>query len=883
MPSTTHCHVPVTVEIVGHLDDEALASLAGHVEQALADRIEAADRELARREAGASRVLAAPAGPVAETWVTERSQPLAGTYSVPSYDAGGAPVNLPVRQARRTVSSAGADSPHRQAVRRIHDLLHPGLFSRVSKEDARQAVAELQNLYFGRLELEFLMAVRLLRFSGDWQRLYQHLSPSDRLGYDYLARVADPALGILVPGDRLRLRFPGEQQMDGDYVADERGFIQLPYHVSVLVAGRWPADAANEIVKAYFEASIYWKLTVSLAPVSRGVLQGGGAVGSPAEVTSTYSPPPDARRKKFAEFVDYIRPVRPSDPFVSTALGYYLKEVDTSLEHWKTPAELWDWALRQVGQAPQSPLRAYLDLQRRLQAEAVAASPAERDRVRRALSDYVAWVADHSSDPRLGSNAPGYHPAEVYAGFYVKVFKADMAKARVAAAAKLEEERYEKRIAQFGSALDAALTFLQRRVLHAAEPRIAEDRHRMIGYLYYPSPAELIIRQDIASGYLDDLVARAGVTDLPAPDKIPADFGRWIGQHPELSKALWLTSAYPTVEKYKIDVPAWQIATEVIVGFIPIVGQIVGGYEAIYGEDLFGRELSGTERAIIGVTILLPSLGKLYKAGRGLLAADEMVRLYGLSAKEAEYTYRLALGLGPGTHAAGLFRSAGAEIRVGRKITDPKVLAALEQTLKDVGLTDREAVKVLAQHTGSPLKRVTPELEQEVRSTFGSAAEIEEEFRAAQAQVSESDLNREVLDSFGFGERGRIVSGAPPERFELGNFAHDNAELLIPESELPRGLDREFRIDLGEGVERRVDRLDKANGIVYEIKPDTPKWRAAGQKQAEIYAHWLDRYHPLPGGRRWQAQVVTYDAARLRKAFRDVGDLRQWIMGGGKK
>lgn len=720
MPSTTYCHFPVRVEIVGCFDDEALARLAAQVEHAVADRIAAADRELARRGVGASRVLVAPTGSVAETWATDRSQPLAGTYAVPSYDAGGRSVNLPVRRGRPAVSTVEADSPHQQAVRRIHDLLHPGLFSRISKEDARRALAELQNLYFGRLELEFLMAVRLLQFSGDWQQLYEHLAPSDRLGYAYLARVADPALGTLVPGDRLRLRFLGERGMDAEYVVDGRGFAELPYHVSVLVAGLWPADAANEIVKAYSEASLYWKLTVGLTPVSRGQLQGGAVVGSPVEVMSTYAPPPDARRRKFAEFVDYIRPVRPSDPFVSTALDHYLHEVDTNLEHWRTPAELWQWALTQVARPPQSPLRAYLDLQRRLQAESVAASPAERDRVRRALGDYVAWVADHSSDPRMGSNAPGYDPAEVYAGFYVKAFKADVAKARVATATKLEQERYDKRIAQFGPALDAAITFLRRRVLNSAEPRIAEDHHRMVGYLYYPSPAELIVRQDIATGYLDDLVARAGVTDLPAPAQIPADFDRWLGQHPELSKALFLTSAHPTVEKYKIDVPTWQIATEVIVGFIPIVGQIVGGYEAIYGEDLFGRELSGTERTIIGVTILLPFLGKLYKVGKGLLAAEEMVRLYGLSAKEAEYTYRFALGLGPATRAAGLFRSAGAEIRAGHKITDPKVLADLEQALKDVGLGDREAARVLAQHQGSPLRRVTPEVERDVEHAFGA-------------------------------------------------------------------------------------------------------------------------------------------------------------------
>ena len=99
-----------------------------------------------------------------------------------------------------------------------------------------------------------------------------------------------------------------------------------------------------------------------------------------------------------------------------------------------------------------------------------------------------------------------------------------------------------------------------------------------------------------------------------------------------------------------------------------------------------------------------------------------------------------------------------------------------------------------------------------------------------------------------------------PVRLERGQFAHEYADLLIKESELPRGLTAEVTADLPGGLVR-LDRVDFENGVYYEIKPNTPAARAAGAEQIAKYAEYMNRTYPLSGGRRWAGRVVTYENA----------------------
>lgn len=104
----------------------------------------------------------------------------------------------------------------------------------------------------------------------------------------------------------------------------------------------------------------------------------------------------------------------------------------------------------------------------------------------------------------------------------------------------------------------------------------------------------------------------------------------------------------------------------------------------------------------------------------------------------------------------------------------------------------------------------------------------------------------------------RTPGKAIPERFERGQFAHDYAELLIPETELPPGLHAEVTVEL-PGGKVRLDRVDFEKGVYYEIKPNTLASRQQGAEQIRKYAEYMNRNFPLKGGKQWTGRVVTYE------------------------
>lgn len=138
-------------------------------------------------------------------------------------------------------------------------------------------------------------------------------------------------------------------------------------------------------------------------------------------------------------------------------------------------------------------------------------------------------------------------------------------------------------------------------------------------------------------------------------------------------------------------------------------------------------------------------------------------------------------------------------------------------------------------------------------------AEIIGEFADAQGQATGGDLGRDALEQHGMHEADTPGGAGQPAELERGNFAHEHGDVLVPEDQLPRGLDREVQLDFPDGGSKRLDRVDWANGRIYEIKPNTPAEIVKGQQQVATYVHYMNEQYPRPGG--WTGEVVTYDPA----------------------
>jgi hypothetical protein len=172
----------------------------------------------------------------------------------------------------------------------------------------------------------------------------------------------------------------------------------------------------------------------------------------------------------------------------------------------------------------------------------------------------------------------------------------------------------------------------------------------------------------------------------------------------------------------------------------------------------------------------------------------------------------------------------------------------------------------LAPHPGGRGGPVDPA----VARTLERGRAILDEFESRQGPLD--DRLADLLDELDV-EPSKTYPGRAevPQKFDVGNFSHYYAEELIPESELPRGLEPEVTIRLPGQGEVRLDRVDWENGVVYEIKPDTPSQVAAGEQQASLYAHYMNEHHPLSGGGSWRSRVVTYDSAAVVNLLQTIG------------
>ena len=325
-------------------------------------------------------------------------------------------------------------------------------------------------------------------------------------------------------------------------------------------------------------------------------------------------------------------------------------------------------------------------------------SAVNRETWQDAMDRYTKWLDAHIGDPDLGK----YTPGDIWKKAIRGAITVEAKRASDEFLLKAKDRREHPPIDwdAAGKKLDQALEFIKKKVYHTPEPQYLEAKSEGISYLVGASDEEKLIRHKIGDDFLHDVVSRMGNPDF-LRSSVEDDYGYYLSMHDDEKRILELTESHPYVEHFELEkeeIPGWQTTIEIAVGFIPIVGQVVGAVEAVAGYDMFGNPLSNTERAILGASILLPAAGKIYKEGKALYKVEKFAEMYRLSTAEADALYRVTAGIKPGSAGALLLRKTADEIKVakaGTAIKDPKTLEKLEKVLQDMHLTDRETVQAL--------------------------------------------------------------------------------------------------------------------------------------------------------------------------------------------
>lgn len=501
------------------------------------------------------------------------------------------------------------------------------------------------------------------------------------------------------------------------FEVDSDGDVQLPMLPQVHIADYAPREAANALARGYFTGELLVRPHVTLFFYQRGAPY----LTHPAQLaranrmvahSSTFVPDPDSpavrRRQRMEEFHAYLQPLRNTDSLTNSALIHYYnwlaEHFDEDVFMQRTPEDLWAESLRIAATPPpQSPLEPFLRFARLIDDQIRTANQDEKSRLLRALNVYWDWVDGHRADPNLGQTDPG----DVWADAYVRAFREDLAAMQQRRLRELEERRREVDWEAAGRKLDEAIEFVVRNVYHTRDPYTVEgvetsggflglfEKKRGIGYLVMPSEAEKEIRRGIGDAYLDDVLSRLVQPEFSQVN-IQNDFRNWIADRQQLTDALVAAYQHPYTERYEFEVElsTFESAVEIGIGFVPIVGQVVGIVEVATGTSLFGRDLSTVERGITAAAILLPAAGKLTRTGGRLLQASRIARDYRLTTREADALYRACLPIAEGTAGNRLLREATENVRAGRPLSQADV-RALENLIKDMGLADRATARAL--------------------------------------------------------------------------------------------------------------------------------------------------------------------------------------------
>ena len=634
--------------------------------------------------------------------------------------------------------------------RLVRLLTRTGTDFRITDEEALEALGILQDLKKNDPEELFRQAM-YMKNSGRWATLREELPPIQRPSFDYFDMVPlNPNRGLIMVGDEIHLEFydprkprplrkPEEEKKEEDKSKDKKDDdkkkkeasppsreerISQTYEVTsdgiyireikttLPVVGKSLEDAAELAAKAITDPLWSLEVAVKIRPVKRGSAYAAMGPLTDPETFSTASVTKEtervARRDKYERFRDHV-PLSFADigEHYRLAVDIYHREINTNLDKHNDPEALWKWSQAEAEKTweeihKKTPRQEFQEFAHHMLANVSTKPKDEQRRLYETWRRYSLWMEKRSDEKLARAN-----PVEIWVQAYVNIIDEEVEKASIQRMEELREKRrqeaYKKAEQKLQQTIDFSIARIwtpQRTRSVSAGEHISETSGEAVevGYLIQASTAEKIIRDKIASDFLHNQIERLR-NDPEAFNKtsVKDDFVLYLSKNPEQLKALHLTMSRPEVERQeqRIDVPAWQTATEITVGFIPFVGTGVAIGEVVGGRDLFGHPLTTTERVIIGVAILLPGIAKVVKGGKSAFTASRVVKDYGLSGAEAERVYRIYMGLAPGSPGAKLFQWGANEIKKGRKIDDPKVLQEMETVLKDLGMTEKETAKAL--------------------------------------------------------------------------------------------------------------------------------------------------------------------------------------------
>lgn len=609
----------------------------------------------------------------------------------------------------------GAGEEVLAAVRRLlaPSFLHPV----ITGEDARRALAALATL----APMARLRAYNALLAEGLWYRLVDTLPAGDTEARDDFLTSISPESGPVTAGDQFQLEFWNlDDKLDyptAPPVAEDGWHgPDLPADQPAYVVGL-PVDAARRaIAVAYGEAQLVDHTKVWLKLRKRGPAYGarGGAVADDG-VWLDITPTTEATRglRRTSEFRRHLGKTSGLRPEVAAAyqaalggdLGRYaspehlLRLVEALTPPPPPPAPDPEQEWHAVGAAI---LRSQL-------AHPIASFAGAYERWHRIFELHLAKgdLAKHDPWAAYGQalrEAGAVNQAQWEADYQRK---ADEKKKDQAAAAAVD-----KVVATYDAVIKHVLTSPVPPVTYAA------DKERGVGYLAWRNPVELKLRAEMATQIMAQVRAHMNDPDFAkqTPIGLIAD---WMTAHPLAGVMLQYSMSHPATEQVAIpvEIPAWQTATEILVGLIPVVGQIVAGYEVISGEDLFGHKLGPVERGILAAAILLPAAAKAFKLGKGAITAARLIEDFGpMSKAEAAAVYRAMIPVQPGSFGAKLLEEAVGKVKGGAALK-PAEVQEIEKLFAAMGLTDKAQAKALAKSAvglGEAEARVAKAIERDI-------------------------------------------------------------------------------------------------------------------------------------------------------------------------